>query len=323
MLKTIAAMTFGAFTVSACAPAAAPVAAVGDRAAGRSLAQFGEGEFLESILVVDADTLLVSSLQTGRIYRVDRHSGDATIFATLPAGVAGSLNEGVFCLTRDGQDGFYVTVFSPNAEIHGIWHVSASGQTRHVVSLPLEMIPNGLARSPGSHLYVADSAQGGIWKADPSTGQATLWSGSPLLRARTENREYPATNGLQISGSQVFASVSDTMRIVRVPIRPGGEAGEAEIFASGIGVDDFAVDPNGVVFATTHPFNSIERISADGAITRIAGAAEGVIGPTAAALAQGPDGTRILYVVTDGGVYAPPAEGVGRAQLLVIDLPQG
>lgn len=322
MLKTIATLTFSAFTLSACAPAVAPVAAVGDRSIMRSLAQFGEGEFLESILVADADTLLVSSLQTGRIYRVDRHSGDATIFATLPAGVAGSLNEGVFCLTRDGEGAFYVTVFSPNAEIHGIWHISASGQTRHAISLPLAVIPNGLARGPGGHLYVADSAQGGIWKADPSSGQTALWSGSPLLRARTENREYPATNGLQISDSHVFASVSDTMRIVRVPIRTDGEAGDAEILASGVGVDDFAVDPDSVVFATTHPFNSIERINADGEITRLAGSAEGIIGPTAAALAQAPDGSRILYVVTDGGVFAPPPEGVGRAQVLVITLPR-
>ena len=72
----------------------------------------------------------------------------------------------------------------------------------------------------------------------------------------------------------------------------------------------------------THPFNSIEQIGTDGTITRLAGSAEGIIGPTAAALAEAPDGSRILYVVTDGGVFAPPAEGVGRAQLLELTLPQ-
>jgi sugar lactone lactonase YvrE len=306
---------------SGCAGGALAETGAGEAPAVTAIAEFGQGEFLESVLIADASTLYVSSLQTGRIYRVDRRTGTSEIFVTLPVGEAGSLAEGVFCLAGDGEGGLYVNVLSPDPVEQGIWHVSAGGDTERRIPLPQGVIPNGIGRGPGGELYIADAGRGGVWVAHPESGEAALWSDAPLLLPRSEGRQYPAANGLQVHGNWVYVSISDTLRLVRIEIAADGSPGRIELVAEGVGADDFAVDGQGTIYATTHPFNSIERIAQDGSIETIAGLAEGVVGPTAAAWEARPEGGALLYVVNDGGAYAPPPSGVGPARLLRITLP--
>lgn len=284
-----------------------------------TLAEFGTGQFLESV-VQDRGMLYVTSLQSGRIFRVGP-DGSASVWATLPVGRPGTFSEGLFCLAPDGEGGVFVNLLHPDVERHGIWHVDPAGAARRVAALPPHVIPNGLARHSNGDLYLADSAAGAIWRLPAGSDQAELWSNSPLLLPRAEGREFPAANGLQVSGDWVYATVSDTMRVVRVPIR-AGRAGDAEVVADGIGGDDFAIDDDGTLYVTTHPFNSVVRISPDGSRATIAGPEQNVVGPTAATIGLDRNGRRTLFVVTDGGLYRPLPDGVRPATLLAISLPQ-
>jgi hypothetical protein len=62
---------------------------------------------------------------------------------------------------------------------------------------------------------------------------------------------------------------------------------------------------SGNVYLTTHPFNQVVHIATDDRRTTLATGANKMFGPTAAALGTW-RGRKVLYVVTDGGLYAPP-----------------
>lgn len=70
-------------------------------------------------------------------------------------------------------------------------------------------------------------------------------------------------------------------------------------------VDDFAFAEDGILYIATHPTNTVIALCRDGSRRVIAGAEQGVIGSTAVAFGIGTDRNH-LYVVGNGGVFAPP-----------------
>jgi hypothetical protein len=94
----------------------------------------------------------------------------------------------------------------------------------------------------------------------------------------------------------------------------------AEVYAPDVFVDDFAIDTEGRIIATTHVHASVVRIGTDRRVTQLAGKAEGLEGATAVALREGPSGRLQAVVVTNGGVYVPPAGGVETAKVLRLQL---
>ncbi|MEZ5930276.1 MAG: hypothetical protein R3C55_17595 [Parvularculaceae bacterium] len=102
---------------------------------------------------------------------------------------------------------------------------------------------------------------------------------------------------------------------MRIPIGKKGESGNAELVAHGAPGDDFDFDRNDAAYITTHPFNSVLKVTDKGVESVIANAEDGVIGPTSAAIVDTDNGSA-LYVVTDGGLYAP-VQGVDIVPRLV------
>jgi uncharacterized protein YciI len=98
--------------------------------------------------------------------------------------------------------------------------------------------------------------------------------------------------------------------ILRIPVLADDRAGKAEVWATNIVGDDFAVDEAGDLYVPTHPMQSVVHLRADGTRTTIATPAQGLTGPTAVTFA--PDGG--LYVVGNGGI---PIDGVRRPSALV------
>jgi len=93
--------------------------------------------------------------------------------------------------------------------------------------------------------------------------------------------------------------------------------------------DDFCLDEDaGVAYVTTHRQNTIDRVplatGSSDARQIVAGEpfSEELIGPSSAAWGRCPgDYGRIAYVTTDGGLVAPPPDGIVRpAKLLQIEL---
>jgi hypothetical protein len=105
--------------------------------------------------------------------------------------------------------------------------------------------------------------------------------------------------------------------------------GAPELVASGSMWDDFALDERmGVAYITTHRQNTIERISLDphsGQTKQIVAGNpfdERLVGPSDFTWGRGRDDVGcVAYVTTDGGVTAPPPDGIVRpSKLLRADL---
>jgi hypothetical protein len=155
-----------------------------------------------------------------------------------------------------------------------------------------------------------------IWSLDEASGRVEPWARDPLLDHADAavhfpaNTGFPAANGVKRHGDAVFVSNSGRGAILRIPVMAGDRAGKVEIWAKDIVADDFAIAPNGDVYAPTHPMQSVVRLHADGARTTIATPAQGITGPTAVTFA--PDGG--LYVIGNAGI---PIDGEPRPSSLV------
>ena len=97
-----------------------------------------------------------------------------------------------------------------------------------------------------------------------------------------------------------------------------GKLGAPTVFASGIPGDDFAIDKEGSLYVTTHPFNTIVRVKQDGSRNIIADASQGIIGATDAAFGTTPGDENTLYVATDGGAFSGDAKARGTLVALKI-----
>ena len=274
------------------APPSAPV----EPYTAKKLADFGPGKFLESIAIAADGRLFVSTGLDGAIVTVDTN-GVVTPFAKVDVGPGGFM----MCLAFDRKGVLHATVNSQAPGALGVWRFDASGTGQRIAALPPGSVPNGLAIDDPGNVFVADSFGGVIWRVPAGGGEAKVWLRSDLLTPRPLVGKYPGANGLQRTQDAVFVAVSDRSLLLRIPVSADGSAGTPAIHAAGLPGDDFAIAPDGTIFVTTHPFNTVVRLTPDGRRVVIAGPAQGVIGPTSAAIA--PDGS--LFVATDGGLYRP------------------
>ena len=276
-----------------------------------SVATFRPGGFLESVAMAADGTLYVSTGIDGGISIIDR-TRIVKPFAKLDVGPGGFM----MCVAFDPHGVLYATVSSRKPEMLGVWRFDAGGRGTRVGALPMGAAPNGFAFDGRGNVLIADSFGGVIWRLSTSGGTAQVWLRHPWLTPRPLVGRFPGANGLQRAGNSIVVAVSDRSRLIRVPIRADGSAGEPSIISATTPVDDFAVAPDGTLYLTTHPFNTVMRLARDGRQTVIAGPAQGVVGPTSAIL--GADGW--LYVAMDGGLYRPLPGIAPRASVVRIRL---
>lgn len=281
----------------------------------RVVTEFGPGQFLESIALSANGTAFVSTGPAGVIISVDA-SGKQRQFAKLDVGPQGFL----MCLAFDSQGGLYATAISANPLIHGLWRFRADGTGGQIATLPPQAAPNGLALDEGhAQVLIADSFGGVVWSVPMQGGKAQVWTRDRLLAPRPLVGRFPGANGLQRVGEAIIVTVSDRSLVLRFPITASGAAGQPQIVAAALPADDFAAAQDGTLYVTTHPFNTVIRLTTLGKSTVIAGPRQNVIGPTSAALT--PDGTA-LYIAADGGVYRPLPGVAPRARIVRLDLTQ-
>ena len=216
--------------------------------------------------------------------------GTDRVFFELPLGSTA----GVIAFDAEGR-----MFMTDQGENLGVWRFTADGKGELFANLPQGAWPNGITVGPDQQLYVADAALGVIWRIDPRSGVAQRAIESDALRTRRFISLAPGANGLHFFGNDLFVSVSAAARVLKVALGKDGQFGPPSVFAEGIPGDDFVIDDQGKLYITTHPFNTIVRVTQNGQRSVIANATHGIVGATDAAFELRPGDRDTLYVATD------------------------
>ncbi len=278
------------------------------RVEARRLAMFETGSFLESIVVS----------RDGRLLIADHHA--RTILQMMPDGrpeVMARLDFEIRGLGLDLDDTLYATGKAASGT-ETLFKIDRAGKAVPIVSLPDARFLNGLALLRPGVLLAADSFSDTIWRIDVRAATAAPWLRDERLSPNPQAPRIPGANGIKLHGGAAYVSNSGRATVLRVPIDADGKAGAPVPYAEGIVIDDFAFSAGGDLYGTTHIFNSVVVIRRDGTRSTIAIAADGVTGSTALAFGTRPSDRDTLYVVGDGGVFAPPAGGVVPAELVAL-----
>lgn len=278
----------------------APAAASPDVRPCELLATFQGGLFPECIAFDGAGNAYISSMLHGDILRRTPR-GDVDVIVHIDL----NLGDLLMCLVFDTERTFYVGVQSTSPNLAGVWHFDTAGKGRRIASLPIHAEPNGIALDDAGCVYVADSGLGTIWRLQPGATQVDAWLVDALLARRPVVGFVPGANGLQIRRQEMFVTNSDSGNLLKIAIGRDGGPGTPAVHAVGIAGDDMAIDAEGTVYCTTHPANQIIAVRGDSSRSLIAGVEQGIVGPTAAAFGVGPSDRDWMYVVTDGGLFAP------------------
>lgn len=160
-----------------------------------------------------------------------------------------------FALHRSGD--LYVGLPNCDPATHGIWRVHPDGSAEPFAQVPLSQLPKGLALTNGDFpLYVTDlhdfthsrdadltlrpdvpncrvqACSLRIWRIDED-GQVSVWKESTLFYGSVDSPLlHPhGVNGIVVdkAGKNVYVTVTDWGRVIRIPINSDGSAGSAEV----------------------------------------------------------------------------------------------
>lgn len=276
----------------------------------RQIADFPVNTFLESIAIDTDSTLFVTSHLDGKVFRIGT-DGIPTVHATI-AGKATGL-----AFTPDGN--LLLSAWN-NENIPTVFIISPQGEATVLVTIPDAIFLNGLTPLTNDRYLIADSYRGAIWELNVTQKTAKIWLEHPQLARSSSEQEFPAVNGLKIYENALYASNTEKMQIVRIPLQQNRQAGEPEIFVQNVNLDDFAFDQTGNLYGTTHIYNSVVKITPSGRVTTIAQSEQGMTGSTALAFGQAQSDRTGVYVVTNGGMSYPPPTGLESAKVVRLDV---
>jgi hypothetical protein len=272
-----------------------------------TVAEMPAGTFLENIAIGEGGTLHINSHLDGKVYRMgaDRQP---RLWARVDGTIAGiALN----------PDGSAIVSGWIKGKVPAVFMVNAAGRAEVLTQLDGGLFPNGVVKVAEGRFLVADSYKGVIWEVDVETRSARIWLADDLLARANATNPTPAVNGLKLHGGMVYASNTAKQLLLKIPVMDG-RAGRPEVVLNNIGLDDFDLDPAGVLYGATHVYNSLVRIGRDGKVTVLAGLAQGMAGSTA--VAYSPVGGGQLFVTTNGGMSLPPAGGVQTGKVVQVTL---
>ena len=267
-----------------------------------TVAAFAVGDFIESVERDEkGNTWVLNIGPSGTGVFMIPDGGDPICSVKYPDGHAGTI-------AFDNEGRLFGT-FSEHENPSGVRAIIEIVNNRYTViaDLPEDSVPNGITADKAGNLYVADSHGGRIFKFEKDTKRLNVWAEGRLLSQKRE--EILGPNGIKTYNGYVYVSNTSQMAVLRIPIRADGTAGKVEKFAKNVIIDDFALDVDGCIWATTHPFNGIVKIRPDGTIRLVHDFNDGVWGPTDVIFGAGPDDSTMLYVVTDGNLIGAKMPG--------------
>jgi predicted ester cyclase len=255
-----------------------------------------QGTFIESLAAEPNGGFVMAIIYAGVIERLTPR-GKRVPIAQLPDHEMGF--PGFICLVR-AEDGTLYVTYQRRAD-SGVWRVSPQGKGDLFARLPDGARPNGISFDGKGGLILGDN-RGGLWRVNLASRKASRWIEHELLSPRPMIGLFPAANGVQRRGSEILVANSDRGHFVSVQINADGSAGAVNRIADQVPGDDFGLDAAGNAYVTTHPFNSIIKVTPQGERTIVGTPMNGILGPAAAIVVERRDG-QWLYVANDGGLF--------------------
>jgi putative intracellular protease/amidase/sugar lactone lactonase YvrE len=269
------------------------------------IAEFPVNTFLENIAADSHGNLFITDYEAGKIYRVTT-AGDIAEVADIDGNAAGIVVD---------DRGDLLVAGATKAKIATVFRIH-NGIVEPIITIPAAIFLNGMTPLTPNRYLIADSYLGAIWEIDAVAKTAQIWLQHECLARSNPQHPFPAVNGLKIYDNTVYASNTQRQHLIRIPIDPDLTAGSPELWLTNVNLDDFAFDVAGNLYATTHVYDSVVRIAPDGSVAKIATAAEGMVGTTALAFGRTEGDRTEIFVVTNGGMSLPPANGVEPAKVV-------
>jgi hypothetical protein len=307
-----------------------------------TVAEFAVGDFLENVTVRADGSFLVTELSKKGLWYVPAPARGTPVQPML----IHTFDQPPFDIQEMQRNVFYVdtTTYLTTHQSYlqrvdlRHWKPGMPVPVQQILKFPFPISDvNGSCALTPNVLLVTDSALGLIWRVDLSAGgtkaTARVWLKDPSMNPGHQVKPpQPGINGIEYSAKTGYVYYTSTaqklfMR-VRVDPRTLKPAAAPELLAKGHLWDDFDLDQSaGVAYITTHRQNTIERVPLD----PHSGQAETVasvpfspllVGPSDFAWGPGPDDVgSVAYITTDGGLTAPPPDGIVRpARLLRAEL---
>lgn len=272
-----------------------------------TLSSFPVKTFLENIALDEKGNLFVTSLEEGKVYKITT-AGVKSEFAKINAMLAG--------IVYIGKNLFYLTGWNCNGK-PTIFSLNQLGKIEPVLQLDDAYFLNGITALQKNVFLICDSYKGAIWQFDVLTKKASVWLQDDLLARVDTSHKFPAANGIKIYKNVVYVSNTDKQLLVIIPLE-GTKAGKPSVFMDKLNLDDFAFDTNGNIYATTHVYNSVVKITPSKKVYIVAEEAQGVTGSTALAFGKTKTDKKVIYVTTNGGMSFPPPNGLENAKVVKV-----
>ncbi|KAJ5676021.1 hypothetical protein N7462_008918 [Penicillium macrosclerotiorum] len=272
------------------------------------------GSWIEGIAERENGDLLITRTDVPELWSINPLTKTASLVykfpgATSTVGIA-KISFGVFAV---GVGTVNLSTFMATPGSFSVWIVDLRGQKPQ--ARLLKAVPEGLSLS-GMILYtgsttspvllIADTLKGVVWRMDPTTGSYSIaLSDSSMLPA--QNSAPIGINGVKVLGNTLYYTSSSQQKFCRVKLNiDGSAAGPFEVVASGFFQDGFAIARDGTAYITTHPQNTVLRVSPQGQTSVFAGNlnSTALAGSTDALLGDY-FGEGVLYVTTNGALGSP------------------
>jgi sugar lactone lactonase YvrE len=256
------------------------------------------GEFPEGVAVDKGGNIFVSLIAPVSEIRKVRPDGSQTLLTDLPTTGIGPLG-----LAVDAIGNVYVGLVSLDPATQGVYRVSPDGTAARLPGTGSIGFANGLAFDNQGTLYVTDSTAGAVWRVS-QRGPAEPWIQSPLLEGTGAfGTGFPiGANGIAYHRGSVVVANSEQATLVKIPVRPGGDAGDPSVIAVDpalFGADGLALGANGDVYMAVIASSTILRVRA-GSIVTVADADDGINEASSIAFGNGQAGATTLYAANFG-----------------------
>lgn len=257
------------------------------------IATFPAGTFLENLLLQSDGSILFTNYfeKTVLILNTD---GDVNLFAKLdqhPISIEHS------------RGGYLVNThripFTKAPEFtsgNGLVRLDENGTVISQAPTPDAHFLNGMHRLESGKLLVADSIAGTVWEVNETSDTLSPWFKHEKLLPDQEQEPFlPGANGIKSIGNSLFISNSSRGEIYeRNPI----DDGPLELFSKTGAVDDFVIDEDGTIYATTHG-EKLLKISQNGSVTELV--SSGCGGCTSVTISS--DRTSLIFI-NDGDFFS-------------------